>query len=169
MKKVLIVSATKNSNYKLAFDIEKLLIDLDIPVKVISLEDFNLPLFTQVSFDANKLKYLETIKNLTKNFIDSKAIIICAPEYNGSIPPILTNSISWISVSTDYWKDAFKNKNAFIATSSGGPGTKFTVAMKMQLEHLGANVPFKALSVNSSTPLKKDSTKKILKQFINLI
>jgi len=169
MNKVLIVSATKNSNYKLALEIEKILIDLNTSVKVISLEDFNLPLYTEASYDNNKLKYLETVESLTANFINSNAIIICAPEYNGTIPPIVTNSICWISVSTDYWRDAFKNKIAFVATSSGGPGKKFIIAMKLQLEHLGANVPLEYLSVNNSTPLKKDSAKKILKQFINLI
>ena len=41
-------------------------------------------------------------------------MIICAPEYNGSTPSIVTNTISWISVTTDYWRGAFLNKTGLI-------------------------------------------------------
>ena len=64
-------------------------------------------------------EYKDTIEILTKLFINHAGIIICGPEYNGSTAPIITNSIAWISCSTDYWKDAFKNK---IALSCPGEG-----------------------------------------------
>ena len=169
MKKILVVSATLNSNFNLALDLEKKLIKLKANVKVISLEDFPLPLYTSKNYDIDKKDYLDIIKNLTSFFIQSHGIIICSPEYNGSIPPIVTNAISWISVSTDYWRDAFMGKIALITTSSGGPGSKLLTSMKIQLEHLGAVVLSESISTNSSIPLKKDSTEKILKQFINLI
>lgn len=169
MKKILVVSATLNSNFNLALDFEKKLIKLRADVKVISLEDFPLPLYTSKNCDIDKNDYLDVIKNLTSFFIQSHGILICSPEYNGSIPPIVTNAISWISVSTDYWRDAFMGKTALITTSSGGAGSKFLTSMKIQLEHLGAVVLPESISTNRSTPLKKDSTEKILKQFINLI
>ena len=91
------------------------------------------------------------------------------PEYNGSIPPIVNNAIAWISGSTNYWRDAFNNKITLIATSSGGPGTKFITAMKSQFEYLGCIVMPRALSSNESNPLNIESTEKILKQFIKII
>ena len=169
MKKVLIISATLDSNYTLAKDLEKILIQLNIDVSTISLENFPLPLYTAKNSKLEKENYLQTITNLTQCFIDNKGIIICAPEYNGSIPPIIANAIAWISTSTEYWRDSFLNKIGLIATSSGGPGNKFLTSMKMQLEHLGTIVMPRFISVNNSTPLKKDSAEKILKQFINLI
>ena len=106
---------------------------------------------------------------LTKYFQDNQGIIICAPEYNGSTPPIVNNAIAWISTTTDYWRDAFNKKIALIGTSSGGPGTKYITTMKLQMEHLGCVVMPRAISANKSNPLNPKSTNKILKQFIDLI
>ena len=60
-----------------------------------------------------KEENFDTINKLTNAFIESSGLIICAPEYNGSIPPIITNMIAWISVSTDNWRDGFNKKVSF--------------------------------------------------------
>ena len=169
MKNVLIISATLNTNYTLAKDIEKLLSNLNVKVTTVSLEDYSLPLYTAKNSKIVNENNVEKIEALTKHLINNQGIIICGPEYNGSIPPIITNAISWISTSTDYWRDGFLNKIALVATSSGGPGNKFLTSMKMQLEHLGAIVMPRFINISSSLPLKKDSAEKILKQFINLL
>ena len=78
----------------------------------------------------------------------------------------MNNAIAWISGNTDYWRDAFNNKTALIATCSGGVGTKFVNVMKTQLEHLGCVVMPRAISSNESNPLNIKSTEKILKHFI---
>jgi len=169
MKNVLIISATLNTNYTLAKDIEKLLSNLNVKVTTVSLEDYSLPLYTAKNSKIVNENNVEKIEALTKHLINNQGIIICGPEYNGSIPPIITNAISWISTSTDYWRDGFLNKIALVATSSGGPGNKFLTSMKMQLEHLGAIVMPRFINISSSIPLKKDSAEKILKQFINLL
>ena len=169
MKNVLIISATLNTNYTLAKDIEKILLNLNVKVTIVSLEDYSLPLYTAKNSKIVNENGIEKIENLTKHLINNQGIIVCGPEYNGSIPPIITNAISWISTSTDYWRDGFLNKIALVATSSGGPGNKFLTSMKMQLEHLGAIVMPRFINISSSLPLKKDSAEKILKQFINLL
>ena len=116
-----------------------------------------------------KTKYKNTVEEITKHFINNHGLIICAPEYNGSIPPILNNAIAWVSTSTDYWRDAFNDKVALIGTASGGSGTNFISTMKLQLEYLGCVVMPRSISANSSNPLNTESTKKILKKFINLL
>ena len=60
--------------------------------------------------DKNKNKYLDDVKIVTNKIIGCDGLILCGPEYNGSITPIINNSIAWISMSTDYWRDAFLNK-----------------------------------------------------------
>ena len=77
--------------------------------------------------------------------------------------------IAWISVSTDYWRDGFNKKISLIASSSGGGGAKYFIAMKNQLEHLGSVVMPRGIQISSSNPLNEESTKKILKHFINLL
>ena len=46
--------------------------------------------------------------------------VICAPEYNGSIPPILSNFIAWLSISGDDFRNLFNGQPIAIATFSGG-------------------------------------------------
>ena len=167
MKNILIVSATLNNNYKLAKQLKKL-IDQQANVTVISLEDYDLPVYTEKVFDKYIKLNQNTIEKLTKYFINNQGIIICAPEYNGSTPPIVNNAIAWISTTTKYWRDAFNDKIALIATSSGGPGTKYITIMKLQMEHLGCVVMPRSISANKSNPLNIESTKKILEKFIDL-
>ena len=169
MKKILIVSATPKTNFTLAKNLNTLLKEFDVKSHLISLEDYLFPIFTEKIFKNEKDKYFNKITELTNLFVENHGIIICAPEYNGSTPPILTNAIAWISMTTEYWRDAFNNKVALIGTSSGGPGNKFLLSLRMQFEHLGAVVMPRTISVNNSKPLNIESTNSILKQFINIL
>ena len=170
IKKIVIVSATSNNNLNLSKTIKEIIIeDFDCEVQIINLEEYYLPLFTEKVFDSEKKKYSKAIEELTSTMVESSGIIFCAPEYNGSIPPIVTNFIAWVSMSTKYWRDAFNEKVALIGTFSGGAGGKFLSSMKLQLEHLGAIVMPRNIIVNNNTPLKSDSVKKILKQFIKFL
>lgn len=175
MKKILIVSATLNNNFKLANNLNKYINDLskskslNLITDVISLENFRLPVYTEDNFDLHINEYRETIENLTKSFTECDGIIMCAPEYNGSTPPIVNNAIAWISTSTDYWRDAFNDKTALVCTNSGGPGSKYISIMKLQLEHLGCIVMPRAISTNKNNPLNPKSINKILTQFIKHI
>ena len=168
MKNILIVSATLNNNYELAKKLKNL-INEEANVTVISLENYDLPVYTEDIFDKHIKKYQNTIEELTQHFVKNQGIIMCAPEYNGSTPPIVNNAIAWISTTTKYWRDAFNDKIALIATNSGGPGTKYISIMKLQMEHLGCVVMPRSISANKSNPLNVESTQKIIKKFIKLI
>ena len=168
MKNILIISATKGNNYLLANKLYDLLDDT-VNKKIIILEEYEVPLFVASTYKSYKSKYKKNISLITDELVKAEGIIICAPEYNGSIPPILTNIIAWISVSTEYWRDAFLNKVALIATNSGGPAKKFNIAIKNQLEHLGVIVIPRYIIVNSKSPLNLESATKKIKQFLNYI
>ena len=89
--------------------------------QIISLEDYYLPLYTgNIELEDKTL-----INDLCQKVINADGFIFCGPEYNGGSAPILTNAITWISVTTDHWKDAFKDKIGLIATHSGGNGESF--------------------------------------------
>ena len=167
--KVLIVSATSSTNLQLSKDLEKILQKFNIETEIVNIEEFSLPLFVSSNFSKIKEKYCDNINNLTEKFIQSRGIIICAPEYNGSIPPIITNMIAWISVSTENWRFAFSDKISLIATSSGGPGNKYIMAMKSQLEHLGSVVMPRSINTTTSVKLDLKSAEKILNKFIKLL
>ena len=163
MKNILIVSATSGTNLVLAKSLLNIVDAEGALGTIVNLEDYNLPLYTpSAKLDAD-------VGRIKDALIESDGYIVCAPEYNGSIPPIVTNAIAWISVSTDGWRDAFNNKFALIASSSGGPGGKYLIAMKAQLEHLGSIVLPRAIMTSSSKPLDPESAKKIISRFISYL
>ncbi|MAZ61652.1 MAG: hypothetical protein CMG50_05710 [Candidatus Marinimicrobia bacterium] len=169
MKRITIISATKGQNYILSKNIKSLLKDKNLYVELEDLEKYDIPLFTASNYTDIKLNVGKKILSLVNKLIDCDGIIICAPEYNGCIPPILVNMISWVSVSTPNWRDGFINKISLIASNSGGAAIKYNIAMKNQLEHLGSVVYPRFICVNDNNPLDSVSVKKILKDFINLL
>ena len=100
---------------------------------------------------------------------NAEGLIFCGPEYNGGVPPVLSNAITWVTVKSKDWRHAFSGKFAIIATSSGGDGNRFLTAFRSQLEHLGVNVLARTISSNPDKPLKEDSVKKILQGLVDVI
>ena len=164
-KKLLIISATSRNNLELAQQIETITKSLNIDKELINLEDYDIPLYTPIKQEDAIPKQ---INDLTKKFIDASGFIFCAPEYNGSIPPILTNLIAWISVSTDQWRDVFNGKKALLGTHSGG-GNNIIQSMKIQLGHLGTIVLPRTIIVNSYTKFNPESTQDKIEQLIDLL
>ena len=76
--------------------------------------------------------------------------VICAPEYNGSIPPILTNAIAWLSIQGTDFRSLFNERPIAIASFSGGGCMELLLSMRIQLTHLGALVLGRQLATNKS-------------------
>ena len=161
MKKILIVSVTAGNNLILAKRINEL---FEVKTEIIILEDYQLPLYT----GRVKLKNRTMIEDLCGKVIEASGFVFCGPEYNGGSAPILTNAITWISVSTDYWRDAFSDKIGLIATHSGGNGSSFLSTFRQQLEFLGVVVYPRSIIVNKNKEFNVESSKKIIERFQNL-
>ncbi len=164
MKKILIISATNDKNLDLAKELNKIVSTMKIETELVSLQDLNLPLF---NFDT-VLKG-NVVENLISKISESSGLIICSPEYNGGVPPVLSNAITWISVKSEYWRDAFNGKFALIATHSGGSGNRFLIAFRSQLEYMGTNVLSRTISVSKNNPFNKSSVNNIIKSFVKII
>ena len=158
MKKILIISATSGNNLILANKIGKL---FDLENKIISIEDYQLPLYT----GKVELEDKTAINGLCQKVIDASGFVFCGPEYNGGSAPILTNAITWISVTTDHWRDAFTNKIGLVATHSGGDGSSFLSTFRKQLEFMGVVVYPRSIQVNKSKDFDAGSAKKIIARF----
>ena len=164
MSHILIIAATSDLNLDLAKDLQVLLSDLGQEAEILELEKLKLPLFGSENRPAE-----DTAEKLTNQMISASAFIICAPEYNGGVPPILSNAIAWITVQTKNWRDAFNSKWALISTHSAGSGYRFLTAFRSQLEYLGSNVLARTIAVSDEKPLDKDSAKRILQGLIDAI
>tara|TARA_B100001029_G_C15019913_1_gene429844 strand:+ start:763 stop:1284 length:522 start_codon:yes stop_codon:yes gene_type:complete len=172
MKNLLIVSSTRNSNYELSNDIKEFFDKkTDLLCSVVSLEEFDLPLYTpglEETFKSSD-SFPQDIRKVKDLLVASDALIWCSPEYNGGISPILTNAIAWISRATKDWKDGFKGKHSLICTSSGGNGVNFVKGFKLQLDYLGSQVMDKSIIKTKKKDIKKDEFLEILGNFYTQI
>jgi len=166
MKKILIISATSGNNLILSKKIEKICFTFNVNSELINLEDYDIPLYTPIE---QKKTIPKDIQLILKKFINAQGFIFCAPEYNGSIPPILTSMIAWLSVITKEWRLVFNGKLALIATHSGGGGNNFIQSLKIQLNHLGTIVLPRTIVVNSYTEFDRNKSNVKIEQFINLV
>lgn len=138
MAKIGILVASCNNNLKLGQKLEELALKQCNNVELINLVDLNLPLYSTKEEEENGIP--EVALDLANKILDLNSFIVVAPEYNGVMPPVLNNAISWTSRATKDWREAFNNKVVLLGTHSGGGGTKVLQAMRIQFQHLGANV-----------------------------
>lgn len=122
--KILIFAGSIRSgsyNQKLADVYAAELVNHECEITRITLADYPLPIMDE---DLEKEKGVpDNAKKLAKLFDRHTAIVIVSPEYNGSLPPLLKNTIDWISrVSNDGGVPItpFRNKLCSIAASSPG-------------------------------------------------
>jgi len=166
MSKTIILISSLGKNVELAAELEKVLVELGAENKTINLVDLALPLYSSRE-EANGVP--EAAKKLTEEMINASSFIIVAPEYNGSMPAVLINAVSWVSRSGgDDWRAAFNGKYAVVATHSGGGGVHALQAMRAQWEYLGCTVLARGVLTNYQKPLKAESAKAILGQLISL-
>ena len=94
---------------------------LGAEVTRISLGDYPLPIMDQ---DLEKEKGVpENAYRLGRVIAANDGMLICSPEYNASIPPLLKNTIDWVSrIRKDNGRpfDPFEGRVAGLCSSSGG-------------------------------------------------
>lgn len=164
MKKVQIITASSGKNLEIAQSIVERLKLKSVSGEILDLTSLNLPLY--ISGGELGSQHKNTICDLVNKFKDTHHFFFLAPEYNGGIPPVLTNLISWISVTTKDWREAFNGKHAAIGTYSGGTGANVIAAMRLQMAYIGFNTVGRAISANDSNPLNISSLDAVLEQLI---
>lgn len=164
MKKVQIIVASNGKNLDMAQDIKNEIVAQGGDGEILDLVALDLPLYSanrELSEDKKNM-----ICNTIKSFKSVNHFFVVAPEYNGGMPPVLTNFIAWVSVSTADWREAFNGKSAALATYSGGAGANLMTAMRLQLSYVGLNTIGRSLSACASSPMNRDSLKSIVEQLI---
>jgi chromate reductase len=140
---ILICTASDGANLKLCRRVEATLKERGVDTCLVDLTAAELPLYTsRLAHKPNG----ELISALGQSFRRAEGFFFAAPEYNGSIPPTLSNAIAWLSTETKDFRVLFNNKPAVIATHSGGGGEKLLTSLRIQLSHLGVNVLGRALA-----------------------
>ncbi len=116
----------------------------------ISLADYPLPIMDE-DLEAEK-GVPENAIRLARLFAQHDAVLIATPEYNGSIPPLLKNTVDWISrVRKDRGVPvkAFSGKVMALCSSSEGhfAGIRSIAHLRAVLSHIQADVIAPQVSV----------------------
>jgi chromate reductase len=107
---------------------------LDADVSLISLADFPLPIY-DADLEAQK-GVPEPAKKLRAMMNAQRGIYIATPEYNASIPPLLKNTIDWVSRSGAGGEDPFKRCTFALGATSDGRfgGYRALMSLRQVLE-----------------------------------
>lgn len=166
MSKIGILVASSNNNQKLGLKLQELAKTQNCETELINLVDLRLPLYSTVEEEENGIP--QSAKDLATKILALKAFIIVAPEYNGVMPPVLNNAMAWTSRSTKDWRDAFNEKIVGLATHSGGGGAKGLQAMRIQFQHLDANILAREILTTYEKPLNEDTAIAMIKKLDSL-
>lgn len=129
-------------------------------VTLIDLRDYPMPLYDG-DFEASE-GLPEAALQLKELFRASDGLFIASPEYNSSLPPLLKNTIDWVSrpaSSDEPPLAAYKGKVAGIAAGSpsGMGGMRGLVALRMMLGNIGMHVVPRQLAIPGAPKLFDDS------------
>ncbi len=166
MSKIGILVASSNNNQKLALKLQELALAQGCEVEFINLVDLRLPLYSTIEEEENGIP--QSASDLASKILALKAFIIVAPEYNGVMPPVLNNAMAWTSRSTKSWRVAFDEKIVALATHSGGGGAKGVQAMRIQFQHLGANILAREILTTYEKPLNEETAIALIKNLKKL-
>jgi NAD(P)H-dependent FMN reductase len=158
---VLVISASHGENLALAERFAAAARQQGAEAAVLDLTSVDLPLFTSRLQGAAAP---EALAGLQARLVASPRWVICAAEYNGSIPPVLTSAIAWLSVQDSDFRALFNGRPVVIATHSGGGGHTVLTALRLQLAHLGAHVVGRQLVSNRSHPAAEDSIADLIRR-----
>ena len=167
-KSLLVITASNGQNLKLA---ERFLIagkKLNYSCELLDLTESknDLPVFNPRHNAKDKAP--ANLESINIQMVRHSHWVICAPEYNGSIPPILTNAIAWLSVQGKDFRSLFNERPIAIASFSGGGCMELLLSMRIQLTHLGALVLGRQLATNKSKIAEDKSINAILNQLLQL-
>ena len=156
---ILICAASNGANLELAQRLASLCEELGLEHDLLDVVALGWPLYTREQDGQGAPGDFEAV---AERFHRATAYVVCAPEYNGSIPPALTSLVAWLSVADEDFRALFNGKAAVIASHSGGGGAKVMFAMRSMLAHLGADVLGRELLTNKQKPLNEDAARALM-------
>lgn len=157
----MILVGSSGKNAELGKKIKELALLEQFDCEIINLTELKLPLYTP-SEEKNEIP--QVANELASKIKEANALTVIAPEYNGSLPPVINNTIAWVSRTSKDWREAFNGKPCLIATHSGSGGAYVLLALRQQLSYIGANVIGRQVLSNYSRPASDESIVSCLKQ-----
>ena len=121
-------------------------------VTYVDLRDYPLPIYDGDGESASGLP--ENAKTLAALLRENDGLLLASPEYNGFLPPLLKNSLDWLTRSAEAQPDlsVFQNKIAAIMSASPGPlgGLRGLRSVRELLTNLGITVLPNQMTIRSA-------------------
>lgn len=135
---------------------QKELAMLGAEVTRISLVDYPLPLMNQDLEEEHGVP--ENAYKLARLFVAHDGILIATPEYNGSIPPLLKNTIDWVSrVRGDGGKPLRPYPGKVVALCSSSDGHFAGIRSAMHLRAVLSHIQMEVIAPQCSVPNAGDA------------
>jgi chromate reductase, NAD(P)H dehydrogenase (quinone) len=160
---LLVIAASNGENLKLAHRFAAEARHQGGSAAVLDLTALPLPLFTP---QAQGEPHPEAVAQLEQTLSGATRWVICAPEYNGGIPPVLTSAIAWLSVQGSDFRALFNGRPVVIATHSGGAGQTMMAVLRLQLAFLGAEVVGRQLVSHRHNPAKDETIADLIQRLL---
>ena len=167
MKNIGIIVASVKKNMDLALNIQEVITDLGAKSELINLVALDLPMYTSIIEDEKGIP--QEVKDLATYLQTFDAFIIVSPEYNGSMPPVLNNTIAWVSRVGDDFRAIFNQKFVALASHSGGGGMRGNDAVRAMFSYIGANVLSREIINNYSKEYKRETVVSVVKELVDYI
>ena len=161
MSDIVVIVASSGMNLELAHKFVEQAKSQSLQTELIELDAMDWPMYSS-SKEQNGIKP-EEIDQVIAQLKQADNWLIVSPEYNGSIPPSLTNMVAWISRHDENFREYFTGKSVALATHSGGSGQNVIAAMKTQFTYLGSNVIDTELTASYSQPPQQEDIDSIIK------
>ena len=163
---LLILTASNGENLQLAKRFVQIGEQLGAKAELLDLTSLDLPLYNPRTHEQKGIPPLA--QSLTLQMGSKSHWVICAPEYNGSIPPVFTSALAWLSVQGEDFRNLFNGRPIAMASFSGGGGMELLLSLRIQLTHLGAQVVGRQLMSNNNKPAKDESIEDLLKRLMQM-
>ena len=161
---VLVLAASSGKNLVLAKRFSESFEREGMNAKIVDLTTLHWPVYTP-ELDGDHDKSPDT-SELSSLILNSTALVVCAPEYNGVMPPALNNTIAWLSVESADFRKLFNNRTVLLATHSGGGGAHCLMAMRHQFSFLGSNVIGRSMTLNKSKPFSQETMDDLIQRIL---
>jgi NAD(P)H-dependent FMN reductase len=167
MSEIVIIACSDNNNLKMAKEFEKAIRPSELSTKLVDLVSLGLPLYTS----KEEARGIPTVlQEYIELFDKAQGFVIVAPEYNGGVPPAVTNLIAWISRGGGKdWRQCFNNKPAAIGSFSGGGGVQLLSALRIQLSYIGLNVLGRQTRATQQMEINLEEVKDICERLVKLV
>ena len=161
-----IITASTGKNIILASRIESALHGHQHTVKALNIASPAIPVYTTESENAITENPAVALYTLMKG---ASGLVIVSPEYNYTMPPVLTSALCWASRINSDFRACFQDKPMILASFSYSGSQNLLIGLRTMMMNLGSIVMGQALLDTPQNPLSDEAIQHVTQRFTQLL